>query len=112
MKYYHNPRCSKSRIGLQLLQDRNIDVEVVEYLKDVPTINELQELIKLMGISPENLLRKGEQAYKDNLKGKNLSDHEILEAMVRFPKLIERPILISSNKAVIGRPPEKILTIL
>jgi arsenate reductase len=112
MKYYHNPRCSKSRIGLQLLQDRNIDVEVVEYLKDVPTINELQELIKLMGISPENLLRKGEQAYKDNLKGKNLSDQEILEAMVRFPKLIERPILISSNKAVIGRPPEKVLTIL
>ena len=112
MKYYHNPRCSKSRIGLQLLQDRNIDVEVIEYLKDVPTINELQELIKLIGISPENLLRKGEQAYKDNLKGKNLSDQEILEAMVRFPKLIERPILISSNKAVIGRPPEKILTIL
>ena len=111
MKYYHNPRCSKSRIGLQLLQDRNIDVEVIEYLKDVPTINELQELIKLIGISPENLLRKGEQAYKDNLKGKNLSDQEILEAMVRFPKLIERPILISSNKAVIGRPPEKILTI-
>lgn len=112
MKYYHNPRCSKSRIGLQLLQDRNIDVEVIEYLKDVPTINELQELIKLIGISPENLLRKGEQAYKDNLKGKNLSDQEILEAMVRFPKLIERPILISSNKAVIGRPPEKVLTIL
>ena len=112
MKYYHNPRCSKSRIGLQLLQDRNIDVEVVEYLKDVPTINELQELIKLMRISPENLLRKGEQAYKDNLKGKNLSDQEILEAMVRFPKLIERPIFISSNKAVIGRPPEKVLTIL
>lgn len=112
MKYYHNPRCSKSRIGLQLLQNRNIDVEVIEYLKDVPTINELQELIKLMGISPENLLRKGEQAYKDNLKGKNLSDQEILEAMVRFPKLIERPILISSNKAVIGRPPEKVLTIL
>ena len=112
MKYYHNPRCSKSRIGLQLLQDRNIDVEVIEYLKDIPTINELQELIKLIGISPENLLRKGEQAYKDNLKGKNLSDQEILEAMVRFPKLIERPILISSNKAVIGRPPEKVLTIL
>ena len=112
MKYYHNPRCSKSRIGLQLLQDRNIDVEIIEYLKDIPTINELQELIKLIGISPENLLRKGEQAYKDNLKGKILSDQEILEAMVRFPKLIERPILISSNKAVIGRPPEKVLTIL
>lgn len=112
MKIYHNPRCSKSRQTLSLIQDKGANVEIVEYLNDIPSEKELTDIINLLGITPEQLLRKGEADYKENFKGKTLSDSEWIKAMVKYPKLIERPIVISGNKAVLGRPPENVLDLL
>ncbi|MFN5148706.1 MAG: arsenate reductase (glutaredoxin) [Flavobacteriia bacterium] len=109
---YHNPRCSKSRCALDLLKDKAIDFRVVEYLNEVPTQSSLREVISKLGIKPEELLRKGEEDFKTHFKGKNLSDDQWIEAMVKFPKLIERPIVIVGNKAVVARPTERILEIL
>jgi len=108
IKIYHNPRCSKSRIGLGVLQDAKIDFEIVKYLDDVPLEKELKEIIKKLGIKPIELIRKGEKIWKENFKGKELTDAEIIKAMVENPKLIERPIVIKGDKAVIGRPSENI----
>lgn len=83
-------------------------VEIVEYLKAVPSKQELTEIIRLLGIKPEQLLRKGEAIFKEKYKGKNLSDNEWIAAMVQNPKLIERPIVIKGDRAIIGRPPEKV----
>lgn len=112
MKIYHNPRCSKSRQTLQLIKDKGVEIEVIEYLKDIPTENELTEIVNKLGINPNQLLRKGEEVYKTNFKGKELSDSEWIKAMVEFPKLIERPIVIKGNKAVLGRPPENVLELI
>lgn len=112
IKIYHNPRCSKSRQGLALLQASGKEFEVVKYLEDTPSEKELREIIGLLGISPIDLVRKSESAWKDNYKGKDLSDAEIIKAMADNPKLIERPIVISGKKAVIGRPPENIKSVL
>lgn len=112
IKIYHNPRCRKSREGLELLKENNIAVEIVKYLDDIPTETELKKIINLLGIKPIDLIRKNEAVWKEKYKGKNLIDDELVTAMVDNPKLIERPIIINGNKAVIGRPPEKILDIL
>jgi arsenate reductase len=112
MKIYHNPRCSKSRKTLQLIQDSGKQVEVVEYLVDIPTEAELKNIIDLLGIKPEQLLRKNEAIFKEQFKGKNLSDDEWIGAMVKNPKLIERPIVVEGNKAVLGRPPENVLELI
>lgn len=112
IKIYHNNRCSKSRCGLQILEASGKEFEVVPYLKDIPTVKELKEIIELLGISPIDLVRKNEAIWKENYKGKTLTGSEIIEAMVNNPKLIERPIVINGDKAVIGRPPEKIHEIL
>lgn len=112
MKIYHNPRCSKSRQGLQILNDSQMNFEIVDYLKTPPTLKELQEIIKLLGCKPIDLVRKNEAIWKENFKGKNLSDSAVTRAMVDFPKLIERPIVINNGKAVVGRPPEIIKTII
>lgn len=112
MKIYHNPRCNKSRQGLQILNDSHKNFEVIDYLKTPPTLVELQEIIKLLGISPIDLVRKNEAIWKENFKDKNLSDDAVTRAMIDFPKLIERPIVINNGKAVVGRPPEIIKTIL
>ena len=112
IKIYHNPRCSKSRQGLQILKDHHVNFEVVEYLKNPPTKEKLKEIIKKLGIKPIDLVRKNEKIWKENYKGKDLSDDEIIQAMVENPKLIERPIVIKDDKAVLGRPPENILEIL
>lgn len=112
MKIYHNPRCSKSRHAFDLLRENNIEPEIIDYLNNAPTFQELKELIHLMGIQPEELIRKGESDYKDNFKGKTLSEKEWIQAMVDFPKLIERPIIIHGNIAIVGRPPEKVLDLL
>ncbi len=112
IKIYHNNRCSKSRCGLQLLEESGKDFEIVKYLDDIPTTKELKDIINLLGISPMDLVRKNEAIWKDNYKGKQLTDDEVVEAMAQNPKLIERPIVINGNKAVIGRPPEKILDII
>ncbi len=112
MKIYHNPRCSKSRQTLKLIQDAGRDVEIIEYLNVPPTHAELKSLVELLGISPEQLLRKNEAVFKEQFKGKSFTDEEWLDIMIAHPKLIERPIVIDGNKAILGRPPETVLTLL
>lgn len=112
MKIYHNPRCSKSRQGLAILNESKLNFEIINYLETPTSIKELTAIIKLLGISPIGLVRKNEAIWKENYKGKNLTDKEIIVAMAEHPKLIERPIVINNGKAVIGRPPELIKTIL
>lgn len=109
---YHNPRCSKSRCALELLAEKKQAFDVVEYLKNTPTKTELQAIIDKLGIAPEALVRKGEDEYKLHFKGKTLSNDEWIAAMIQFPKLIERPIVVVGNKAVIARPTERILELL
>jgi arsenate reductase (glutaredoxin) len=109
---FHNPRCRKSRETLQILEESGEMLEVIEYLKEVPSKEELGKLIEMLGIKPEQLLRKGEAIYKEQFKGKTLTDDEWIEAMVENPKLIERPIVTDGEKAVIGRPPESVKTLL
>lgn len=112
MIVYHNSRCSKSRCAIDFLNEQGVEFTVVEYLKDIPSKKDLTEIIKKLGIKPEELIRKGEEEYKEHYKGKSLTDNEWIEAMVKFPKLIERPIVIQNEKAVIARPTERILDIL
>ena len=112
MKIYHNPRCGKSREGLAILQESKMPFEIINYIETPVSKNELTEIIKLLGISPIDLVRKNEVVWKENYKGKNLSDSEIITAMVKNHKLIERPIVINNGKAIIGRPPELIKSIL
>lgn len=108
MKIYHNPRCSKSRQGLVILQDANIDPQIINYLKNPISFDELSDVLGKLGIPAIDLVRKNESIWKENFKNKELSEKEIIEAMVAFPKLIERPIVVKGEMAVIGRPPEKI----
>ena len=112
IKIYHNPRCSKSREGLGILEDSGKDFEIVKYLDNTPSKAELEALINTLGIAPIDLVRKNEAIWKSEFKGKDLSNEAIIQAMVSHPKLIERPIVINGKKAVIGRPPETIKTIL
>lgn len=109
---YHNPRCTKSRQGLQLLEESGKEFKVVKYLENIPTEKELTDIISLLGIKPIELVRKNEAVWKENYKGKELSDKEIIKAMVENPKLVERPIVINGKKAVIGRPTENISNII
>ena len=112
IKIYHNNRCSKSRCGSELLEKSGKEFKVVKYLETPPTENELKDIISLLSITPIELVRKNEAIWKENYKGKKLSDAEIISAMATHPKLIERPIVINGNKAVIGRPTENILEII
>ena len=112
IKIYHNPRCRKSREGLAILEKSNKEFEIVRYLDDIPSAETLTKIIKLLEITPIQLIRKTESIWKERFKGKEMSDAEIIEAMISNPKLIERPIVINNNKAVIGRPPENIISIL
>ncbi len=112
-RIYHNPRCSKSRQTLQLLGEKGIEPEVVEYLKTPPSAEELREILRLLGIGPRQLMRSGEAEYKEaGLDDPGLSDAQLIAAMVAHPRLIERPVVIRDGKAVIGRPPENVLDIL
>jgi arsenate reductase len=112
MKILHNPMCSKSREALKILEEKGEKVEVIEYLKNTPSVDELKKIIKMIGVNAEDIVRKNEEIYKDNYKGKKLSNDEWIAVMVKYPKLIERPIVIKGNKAIIGRPPVKIIEIL
>ncbi len=112
IKIYHNPRCSKSREGLQLVENSGKEFEVVEYMKNPLSVKELKEIIQKLGIKPMDLVRKNEAIWKERLNDKNLNDSEIIQAMIEFPNLMERPIVVSQNKAVIGRPPVLIKDIL
>jgi len=109
---YHNPRCGKSRETLKILEDKSEQVEIVEYLKYTPSKDRLVAIIEMLGISPLELIRKGEKIFKENYKGKNLSDDEWINVMLENPILIERPIVIKNGRAAIGRPPESVLEIL
>lgn len=112
IKIYHNPRCRKSREGLQLLKESKQEFKIIEYLKEAPSFDELKSIIHLLGIPPLELIRKNESIWKKNYKGKELTNDEVIRAMTEHPKLIERPIVINKEKAVIGRPPENIKYIL
>lgn len=112
LKIYHNPRCSKSRQTLALIEEKGAEVEIIEYLKDIPTKKELTAILKKLKLTPGQILRKGEPVFKEKFKGKELSDDQWLDAMIEYPKLIERPIVIKDNKAVLGRPPENVLELL
>ncbi|OBX23987.1 MULTISPECIES: arsenate reductase (glutaredoxin) [Bizionia] len=109
---YHNNRCSKSRSGLEILENSGKPFEVKKYLDDVPSEAELKNVITLLGIKPIELVRKNEAIWKEQYKGTDLSDADLISAMVKNPKLIERPIVVNGKQAVIGRPPEKILEII
>ena len=110
---YHNPRCSKSRQTLELLKENNIEPEIILYLENPPSKEKLTELIDLLGINPRDLLRKGEEEYKaHNLRDESIKGEDIIKIMTENPKLIERPIVISKNKAIIGRPPENVLKLI
>jgi len=107
MRIFHNPRCSKSRSTLALIEEAGQDVDVVKYLDTPPSAEELSEVLSLLSMTPRDLMRKHEAPYKDNnLDDNSLSDAELIQCMVDNPILIERPIVISNGKAVIGRPPE------
>lgn len=110
---YHNPRCSKSREALALLETKGCKPEVILYLENPPTAKQLKSLLATLKISARDLLRKTEDIFKElNLADEKLSEAALIKAMVENPKLIERPIFINGDKAVVGRPPENVLTIL
>ncbi|MGD8514415.1 MAG: arsenate reductase (glutaredoxin) [Granulosicoccaceae bacterium] len=110
---YHNPRCSKSRQTLELLAETGIQTDVVEYLKTPPSREELQAILGMLGLRPRDIMRTKEAEYRENhLDDPDLSDDELIDAMLRIPKLIERPIVINNGKAAIGRPPENVKAIL
>ena len=113
LKILHNPRCSKSRQTLALLSDNGIDVDIIEYLKDVPSEKTLRQIIDILGIKPRELLRKGEVVYKENnLRREDLTDDDLIQFMLDNPILIERPIVYDDKRAVIGRPPDSVLKLI
>lgn len=105
---YHNPRCSKSRCALEYLKDRNVDFNVIEYIKQPLTKEELEILLHQLNISPIELLRKNEPEFKEHYSQNQISAQDAVEAMLRFPKLIERPIVVRDGKAIVARPTERI----
>ena len=112
MKIYHNPRCRKSRETLQIINDKGIEPQIVLYLEDLFTEEDLIKVLKKLKLSPFDIIRKSEAIYKSDYKGKNLTDAEWIKAMIKHPKLIERPIVVHGNKAVLGRPPENVLNLM
>ena len=109
---YHNPRCRKSRETLKLIQESGEPHEIVEYLKNPLTRNDLRRLLGLLGMEAEALVRKNEAVWKENYRGKTLSEAEILQAMETHPRLMERPLVVKGEKAVLGRPPENVVPLL
>ena len=110
---YHNSGCSKSRETLQILQDSNIEPEIIDYLKTPPSAQELKRIIEMLGVSARDLLRRTEEVYKQaDLDNDSLSDDDIINAIVEHPALLQRPIVICGDRAVIGRPPTLVLEII
>lgn len=112
IKIYHNPRCGKSREGLTIIENSGQEFEIVRYLENVPSKEELKSILKMLDIKPIDLVRQKEKIWIENFKSKNLSDEAIIDAMIENPILIERPIVINGTKATIGRPPQNIEQIL
>ena len=108
---YHNPKCSKSRKTLEYIKDKNINPIIKLYLREDITGAEIKNIVKMLGIKPIELVRQHEEEFK-NYKNKDLSDEEVFNLLIKYPKLIERPIVVSDNKAILGRPPEKVLDII
>nr|MBS0020207.1 arsenate reductase (glutaredoxin) [Gammaproteobacteria bacterium] len=112
VRIYHNPRCSKSRHALQLLQERGLQPEIIEYLKTPPSTDELRHILTLLGMQPRALMRRTERAYSEaGLADPSLDDAALIQAMVDHPILIERPIVLARGKAALGRPPKNVLEI-
>jgi len=109
MKIYHNPRCSKSRQTLQLIKDAKVEVEIVEYLNEIPTKEELKIILMKLNLQPKDIVRQGELIYKEKFKNSNFTNEEWLQILIENPILIERPIVVKGNKAILGRPPENVL---
>lgn len=110
---WHNPRCSKSRATLELLRQQNIEPEIVEYLQNPPTADELNSVLDLLGRNPREFMRTGQSEYAENgLADESLSDAALVAAMIEHPILIERPVVLANGKAAVGRPPESVLEIL
>ncbi|MCK6649772.1 MAG: arsenate reductase (glutaredoxin) [Bacteroidia bacterium] len=112
IKIYHNVRCSKSRDACSIIADKGIKAEIVEYLKTPPTQKEIKELLGLLKLKAEDIVRKGEEIYKSKYKGKTFTEAQWIKILAENPVLIERPIIVNGKKAVIGRPPEKVLEII
>lgn len=112
-RIYHNPRCSKSRQTLAMLEEKGIKPDVVLYMETPPSAEQLEKILHQLGMTPRELLRRGEDEYRElNLAEPAITDRELIEAMIAHPKLIERPIVIKGNKAVLGRPPENVLALI
>ena len=112
MKIYHNPWCSKSRQTLTLIQEKEKEVEIIEYLENPPKFEDLELILVKLAISPIDLIRHKEEVWKEEYKGKKLKDDEMIQAIVNHPKIMERPIVINGMKAIIGSPPENVLEII
>lgn len=106
---FYNPSCSKCAEGLDILQNSSCEIQIVEYLKDTPSSEQLKEILELLDIKALDLIRKGEAVFLENFEGKTLSEEQWIQAMLDFPILIERPIVIQGKRAIIGRPPSKIV---
>ncbi|NCW59395.1 MAG: arsenate reductase (glutaredoxin) [Proteobacteria bacterium] len=112
-KIFHNPRCSKSRQTLKLLEDNNCEIEIINYLEIDLDVLLIKDTLEKLSLKPRDILRKSEQDYKDNnLKREDFSDNELIDYMVKYPKLIERPIVIKEDRALLGRPPENVLELI
>ena len=110
---YHNPKCSKSRKALEIIRSKNIEPTIILYLINKLSKTEVKKLLSKLGLSIRDILRTGEDEYKNhNLKNENLTDDKLIDFLIKFPKLLQRPIVVKDNKAVIGRPPENILDVL
>ena len=112
MKIYHNPRCSKSRQTLNMIREANREVEIVEYLKTPPTEDELRDILHKLNLPVDYLIRKGEEIYKTEFKDKELTEDEWIAALVEHPKMLERPIVVNGDQAILGRPPENVQKLL
>ena len=112
-KIFHNPRCSKSRQTLRILQDNNCEIEIINYLEIDLDVSLIKDILKKLSLKPRDILRTSEQDYKDNnLKEDDLSDDDLIDCMIKYPRLIERPIVIKGHRAILGRPPENVLGLL
>ena len=111
MKIYHNPKCSKSRRTLDLIKSKKSDFQIIEYLKNPPTFKEIKLLLSKLNMKPIELIRTQEGIWKENYKKKKINDDEIINTMINYPKIIERPIVTNKKKAIIGRPPENVLVL-
>lgn len=112
LKILHNPRCSKSRETLAIIKNKGVEVQIIEYLKETITKEDLQDILSKLDKKPQEIIRKGEAIFKENFKGKEFSSEEWLTILIENPKLIERPIVFNEKKAVIGRPPEKVIELI